>query len=144
MHFFNPITKMRLIEIVKGEKTSDDILNKCSELAKQLNKVPILAKDTPGFVVNRLLFTMINDACHMLEDKISTIEEIDKAMKLGANFPMGPFELADLIGLDLCMEIIENLHDASGNASLRPSEMLREMVKSQHLGRKSSKGFYEY
>ncbi|MGD0952889.1 MAG: 3-hydroxyacyl-CoA dehydrogenase family protein [Methanotrichaceae archaeon] len=144
LHFFNPITRMQLVEVVKGEKTSVEVLNKCVEIAKMLNKVPILVKDTPGFVVNRLLFAMINEACHLLEEETSQIEDIDKAMKLGANYPMGPFELADLIGLDLCLEIIENLHEASGGRQFDPSKLLRNLVKKGHYGKKTGQGFYNY
>jgi 3-hydroxybutyryl-CoA dehydrogenase len=143
LHFFNPITRMQLVEIVSAEQTSQDVLERCSMLARVINKFSIIVKDTPGFVVNRLLFAMINEACHMLDEGISSIEEIDKAMKLGANYPMGPFELADLIGLDLCLEIIENLSDAFEN-QFRPSHVLRNLVKNGYYGRKVGKGFYEY
>ncbi len=144
LHFFNPITRMQLIEIIKGDKTSDDTLNKSAEIAKRLNKTSILAKDTPGFVVNRLLFTLINEACYMLDEGTSSVEEIDKAMKLGANHPMGPFELADLIGLDLCEEIIENLHSDSQNLKSHSSKAINELVRKGYLGKKSGRGFYEY
>lgn len=144
LHFFNPISKMKLIEIVKGENTSDDVLDKCVELAKKLNKTSVLVKDTPGFVVNRLLFILINEACRMLEEGVSNIEDIDKAMKLGANHPMGPFELADLIGIDLCGEIIENLYNTSQRSEFRPTKTLKDLAKNGHFGRRSGKGFYEY
>ena len=144
LHFFNPITRMQLIEIIKGDKTSDDTLSKCADVAKKLGKVSILAKDTPGFVVNRLLFTLINEACWMLEKGTSSVEEIDKAMKLGANHPMGPFELADLIGLDLCEEIIENLKCDSENLMSHSTNILNELVRKGYLGKKSGRGFYDY
>lgn len=144
LHFFNPITRMQLIEIIKGDKTSDDTLSKSAEIAKMLNKTSILAKDTPGFVVNRLLFTLINEACYMLDEGTSSVEEIDKAMKLGANHPMGPFELADLIGLDLCEEIIENLHGDSQDLKSHSSKAINELVRKGYLGKKSGRGFYEY
>jgi 3-hydroxybutyryl-CoA dehydrogenase len=143
-HFFNPIPKMRLIEIIKSENTSDDVLKKCAFLALSLNKEPVLVLDSPGFIVNRLLFSMINEACHVLEEGISGVEDIDKAMKLGANYPMGPFELADLIGLDLTLEILQNLHANSDSTKFQPSSVLKDLVKMGHMGKKNRKGFYIY
>jgi len=144
LHFFNPITRMQLVEIVQLENSSEDVLIKCAELVDRLDKVFVMVKDIPGFVVNRLLFVMISEACHMLEEGISKIEDIDKAMKLGANYPMGPFELADLIGLDLCLEIIENLNRSVPGTQFRPSDILRDLIKRGRKGKKSGKGFYEY
>jgi len=136
--------KMQLIEIIKGENTSDDVVKRCMELTRRLNKISIIVKDTPGFVVNRLLFTLINEACIMLEEGISSVEEIDKAMKLGANHPMGPLELADLIGLDLCAEIIDNLHNNQRISDFHANKILGNLVNKGYLGKKSGKGFYEY
>ena len=144
LHFFNPIVRMQLVEIVKGNYTSDDVLMNCAELVSRLNKVSILVKDTPGFVVNRLLFAMINEACHMLDQGISRIENIDNAMKLGANFPMGPFELADFIGIDLCRDIIENMDKSSNSALFHPSDVMNDLIKKGHLGKKAGRGFYDY
>jgi len=144
MHFFNPIPKMKLVEIIRTEKTSDEVLKKTYKFAMRFNKIPISVKDSPGFIVNRLLFIMINEACHMLDEGVASVEEIDKAMKLGANHPMGPFELADLIGLDLCVEIIENLSDLTGENKFTISNSLQKLVGQGHLGRKTGKGFYDY
>lgn len=144
LHFFNPIVRMQLVEIVKGDSTSEDVLVNCAELVSRLNKVSILVKDTPGFVVNRLLFAMINEACHMLDRGTSRIENIDKAMKLGANFPMGPFELADFIGIDLCRDIIENLNKSSNSTLFLPCDVMIDLIEKGHLGKKTGKGFYEY
>jgi 3-hydroxybutyryl-CoA dehydrogenase len=125
MHFFNPIPKMKLVEIAKAEKTSDEVLKKADEFAAKFNKVSVCVKDTAGFIVNRMLFIMINEAFRMLEEGVASVEEIDKAMKMGANHPMGPFELADLIGRDLCLEIIENLNASFGGNRFEPSSILR-------------------
>jgi len=144
MHFFNPIPKMKLVEIIETDKTSDNVLKQTYEFAMRFNKIPIIVKDSPGFIVNRLLFIMINEACHMLDERVASVEEIDKAMKLGANHPMGPFELADLIGLDLCAEIIENLNDLTGGNKFTISNSLQKLVEQGQLGRKTGKGFYDY
>ena len=144
LHFFNPITRMRLIEIIKAENTSEDVLKKCTLLAARLNKESVIVKDSPGFIVNRLIFAMINEACHTLEEGIAEVEDIDKAMKLGANYPMGPFELADLIGLDLTLEILQNLHAASDSTKFQPSYVLKDLVEKGRLGKKNRKGFYSY
>ncbi len=144
MHFFNPIPKMKLVEIIRTEKTSDNVLKKTHEFARRFNKISINAKDAPGFIVNRLLFIMINEACHMLDERVASVKDIDKAMKLGANHPMGPFELADLIGLNLCLEIIENLNISFGGDKFEPSDTLKNLVKEGNYGRKTGRGFYEY
>lgn len=144
MHFFNPIPKMKLVEIIKTDKTSPQILKRAHEFAIQFNKIAVEVKDSPGFIVNRLLFIMINEACHMLEEGVAGVDDIDKAMKLGANHPMGPFELADLIGLDLCLEIINNLRQSLDEKKFYPSKILEKLVKEGNLGRKTGKGFYEY
>jgi 3-hydroxybutyryl-CoA dehydrogenase len=144
LHFFNPVTKMQLVEIVQGEKTSSQVLLELEALAIRLNKAHVRVQDTPGFIVNRLLFSMINEACRMLDKGIAGVEDIDKAMKLGANYPMGPFELADLIGLDLCLEIIENLMVSADDRQFQPAMALRSLVEKGSYGRKSGKGFYQY
>ena len=139
MHFFNPILKMKLVEIIKGEKTSEDSLKKAHEFVAKFNKVSV-----DGFTVNRLLFIMINEACHMLDERVANVEDIDKAMKLGANHPMGPFELSDSIGLDICLEIIENFNTSFGGNTFKPSTTLKTLVKEGRCGRKTGRGFYEY
>jgi len=144
MHFFIPIPKMKLVEVIKGEKTSDDVLKKAREFATKFNKVSVNVKDTSGFIVNRLLFIMINEACHMLDEGIANVEDIDKAMKIGANHPMGPFELADLIGTDLCLEIIENLNASFDGNKFEPSDILIDFVKEGNSRRKTGRRFYEY
>ena len=144
LHFFNPIARMQLVEIVRGEQTANETIDKCRALVASLNKVDVIVTDTPGFIVNRLLFVMINTACRMLDEGVAKVEDIDRAMKLGANYPMGPFELADLIGLDLCLEIIRNLHDSSQGREYEASLALENLVNSGCLGRKSGRGFYQY
>ena len=144
LHFFNPITRMRLIEIIKTENTSEDVLKKCTLLAARLNKESVIVVDSPGFIVNRLIFAMINEACHALEEGIAGVEDIDKAMKLGANYHMGPFELADLIGLDLTLEILQNLHATSDSTKFQPSYVLKDLVERGCMGKKNRKGFYSY
>ncbi|MEA3458433.1 MAG: 3-hydroxyacyl-CoA dehydrogenase family protein [Candidatus Thermoplasmatota archaeon] len=144
MHFFSPIPKMKLVEIVKTKKTSDNTLKKAHEFATKFNKVAVDVKDTSGFIVNRLLFMVINEACRMLDEGIASVEDIDRAMKMGANHPMGPFELADLIGLGLCLEIIENLNVSFGGNTFKSSSTLKSLVEEGHYGRKTGRGFYEY
>lgn len=144
MHFFNPIPRMMLLELIVGRDTSDETLRRAHEFAANLNKTAVEVKDISGFVVNRLLFLMINEACRMLDAGIASIEDIDKAMKLGANHPMGPFQLADFIGIDLCLSILEIMHDELKNDSYKPANILHTMVKSGNLGRKTGAGFYSY
>ena len=144
LHFFNPIARMQLVEIVRGKKTTDETIDKCRALVASLNKVDVVVADTPGFIVNRLLFVMINTACRMLDEGVAEVEDIDRAMKLGANYPMGPFELADLIGLDLCLEIIRNLHESSQGREYEASLALKKLVSAGCLGRKTGRGFYQY
>lgn len=144
LHFFNPITKMKLVEIIKGEKTSESVIEKCHELALKLGKTPVIVNDSTGFIVNRLLFTMINEACHMLEEGVASVEEIDTAIKLGARHPMGPFELADFIGLDLCLEILGNLNTMPIEKKYKANDLLENLINNGHCGRKSQKGFYTY
>ena len=144
MHFMNPVTMMQLVEVVRGEKTSDETVNTTMDLARQMGKTPVLVNDHPGFVSNRILIPMINEAAFCLMEGVATAEAIDSIMTLGMNHPLGPLALADLIGLDVCLDIMEVLHAGFGDAKYRPCPLLLEMVKADHLGRKSGRGFYSY
>lgn len=144
MHFFNPVPMMKLVEVIKGQLTSDETLNKTIDLAKEIGKVPVTVNEAPGFVVNRILIPMINEGIGILADGVATKEEIDQAMQLGANHPMGPLALADLIGLDVCLAIMEVLYNEFGDSKYRPHPLLRRMVRANLLGRKTKVGFYDY
>ncbi|MGL5057392.1 MAG: 3-hydroxyacyl-CoA dehydrogenase family protein [Fusobacteriaceae bacterium] len=144
LHFFNPAPVMNLVEIVKGITTSDETTFKIAELVKRLNKEVIIVDETPGFVVNRILIPMINEGILVLEGGIAKKEEIDKAMKLGAGHPLGPLELADLIGNDIVLKIMETLFRETGDSKYRPSYLLKKYVLAGKLGRKTSEGFYKY
>ncbi len=144
MHFFNPAPVMKLIEVIKGQKTSDEVCNTIVELATKIGKTPVLVNEAPGFVVNRILIPMINDGVGILADGVATAEDIDNAMKLGANHPMGPLALGDLIGLDVCLDIMEVLYNEYGDCKYRPHPLLRKMVRAGLLGRKTGEGFYKY
>lgn len=144
MHFFNPAPVMKLVEIIKGQKTSDEVFNAIFALCQEIGKTPVAVNEAPGFVVNRILIPMINEAVGILADGVATKEDIDAAMKLGANHPMGPLALADLIGLDVCLAIMEVLHTEFGEDKYRPHPLLRKMVRANLLGRKTSDGFYKY
>lgn len=144
IHFFNPVKRMDLVEIVMGERTSDETKNRVLAELTSLNKKPIVVKDSPGYIVNRLLLPQINDAVYMLENGIATKEDIDKAVMLGLNHPMGPFQLADFIGIDVCLSILEVLHNESDGSLAKPAPMLYALCKSGKLGLKTKEGFYQY
>lgn len=144
IHFFNPIPKMKLVELIKGNDTSEDTIKRAYEFASMLNKTTVNVLDISGFIVNRLLFLMINEACYMLEIGVARVEDIDKAMKMGANHPMGPFELADFIGIDLCLSILKILYNELKSNRYKPANVLQTMVNEGALGRKTGKGFYKY
>lgn len=144
MHFFNPVPVMALVEVVRGIQTSEDTVAATELLAKKTGKTPIPVKNAPGFVVNRLLVPMINEAVFALQEGLATAEEIDAGMKLGANHPIGPLALADLIGLDTCLAVMEVFYRDFNDSKYRPATLLKEMVDAGYLGRKTKKGFYQY
>ncbi|MCM8788592.1 MAG: 3-hydroxyacyl-CoA dehydrogenase family protein [Candidatus Omnitrophica bacterium] len=144
MHFFNPAHKMNLVEIVRGEKTSKETIKTIKALAESIGKTPVEVNDRPGFIVNRLLIPMINEAAILLEENIADRDSIDTAMKLGAGHPMGPLALADLIGIDICLHIMENLEKQLHNSKYSACKILKQMVKEHKLGRKTKEGFYKY
>jgi 3-hydroxybutyryl-CoA dehydrogenase len=144
MHFMNPVPVMKLIEVIRGFRTSDETCVLIMELSKKLEKIPVEVKDYPGFISNRILIPMINEAIYCVMEGIAAPESVDTVMKLGMNHPLGPLALADLIGLDVCLSIMEILHQGLGDAKYRPCPLLRKMVAAGYLGRKSGKGFYTY
>ncbi|MEF2096108.1 3-hydroxybutyryl-CoA dehydrogenase [Bacillus sp. CFBP9009] len=144
MHFMNPVPVMKLVEIIRGLATADEVYKEVEEMAESLNKVPVEVNDFPGFVANRILMPMINEAIYTLYEGVATKEAIDDVMKLGMNHPMGPLTLADFIGLDTCLYIMETLHQGLGDDKYRPCPLLRKYVKAGWLGKKSGRGFYEY
>jgi 3-hydroxybutyryl-CoA dehydrogenase len=144
MHFMNPVPLMKLVELIKGIATLDETFTQVSDLAEAMGKVPVEATDYPGFIANRILLPMINEAVFALMEGVGTAEAIDQVMKLGMNHPLGPLALADLIGLDVCLDIIEVLHDGFKDPKYRPCPLLKKMVDAGYLGRKSGRGFYDY
>ena len=144
MHFMNPVPLMKLVEIVRAQETSDETVRVINECSEALGKTPVETDDYPGFVSNRVLMPMINEAVYCLMEGVATAEGIDTVMKLGMNHPMGPLALADLIGLDVCLDIMNVLYDGFGDSKYRPCPLLRRMVAAGNLGRKAGKGFYDY
>ena len=144
MHFFNPVPMMKLVEVIRALQTSDAVYEQIEALTRQLGKEPVEVKDSPGFAVNRILVPMINEACFACAEGLAAPEDIDKGMQLGANHPMGPLALADLIGLDTCLEVMKVLHTSLGDPKYRPSPLLQQMVDAGYLGRKAGRGFYVY
>lgn len=144
MHFFNPVPMMKLVEIVRGNRTSDETVRAACDLAKEFGKVPMESRDSPGFVVNRVLMPLINEAAFALFEGIAPAKDIDEMMKLGANQPMGPLELADFIGLDVCLAVMETLQRSFGDSKYRPCPLLRQLCDAGKLGRKTGEGFFKY
>lgn len=144
MHFFNPVPVMKLVEVVRGLETSDETFQRTYRLAEQLGKTPVTVQDSPGFVSNRVLMPMINEAIYCVMENVASPEDVDTVMKLGMAHPMGPLALADLIGLDVCLDILEVLHRELGDDKYRPCPLLRKLVTAGRLGRKSGQGFYAY
>jgi 3-hydroxybutyryl-CoA dehydrogenase len=144
MHFMNPVPVMTLVEIIRGAQTSDETYQATRSLAEKMGKTTVLSKDFPGFIVNRILIPMLNEACFVLQEGLASAEDIDTAMKLGCNHPMGPLQLADFVGLDTCLYIAEVLHHGLGDDKYRPAPLLRQYVDAGWLGKKSGRGFYKY
>lgn len=144
MHFFNPAPVMQLVEIIRGELTTDADIKEIINIVKSIDKEPVEVAESAGFAVNRILGPMLNEAIYELYEGIATIEDIDKAMRLGTNMPMGPFQLADYVGLDICLALLETMHHEFGNDKYSPCPLLRKMVRAGKLGIKTGVGFYNY
>ena len=144
MHFMNPVPIMKLVEVIRGKQTSDESTNTIMQLSKDLNKIPVEVNDAPGFVANRILMPMINEAIYTLEENVSDVEGIDTVMILGMSHPMGPLHLADFIGLDVCLSILKVMHEGFKDEKYKPSPLLIKMVKNGELGIKTGQGFYDY
>ena len=144
MHFFNPAPLMKLVEIIKGINSSSEVVDKVTNIIKELDKECVVVNESCGFIVNRILIPMINEAIGVLSEGITSAEDIDKAMKYGANHPIGPLALGDLIGNDIVLAIMNNLYEELGDSKYRPHPLLKKMVRAGHLGRKTGNGFFKY
>ena len=144
MHFFNPATVMKLVEVIRGANTSEETFKTVYALAQEIGKEPVEVAEAPGFVVNKILIPMINEAADLVYTGVATAEDVDKAMQLGANHPMGPLHLGDLVGLDVCLSIMDTLYNETHDSKYRASLLMRKLVRAGHLGRKTGKGFFDY